>query len=58
MKQYLKPMTELSNLDSQPLMLETSEIGLGGDGDGDATGRRNPFAPPFGGTPFRNPFER
>lgn len=55
MKAYLKPeMTEFE-MESLPMMLETSEIGFG-EGGGDANGMRPPFAPPFGGNPFGNPF--
>ena len=55
-KMYLKPEMEESKLESQPIMLETSEIGLVGEGEGDAIGRRNPFGNPFGGNPFSKPF--
>ena len=48
MKEYLKPEMTLVEMENEPLMLETSEIGLGGEGGGDANGLRNPFENPFG----------
>ena len=51
MKKYLKPETVVEEMENEPLMLETSEIGFG-NGGGDANGMRNPF-----GNPFENPFK-
>ena len=55
MSEYQKPEMAVFELEGQTLMLETSEIGLGGEGEGDAIGKRNPFGSPFG-NPFGNPF--
>lgn len=59
MKVYEKPEATVFELEGQPMMLDTSEIGFG-EGGGDANGMRNPFknpfANPFGGNPFANPF--
>lgn len=54
MRVYERPDTTVFELEGQPLMLDTSEIGFG-EGEGDANGMRPPFAAPFGGNPFANP---
>lgn len=47
MKQYAKPETKVNEVEIQSLMLETSELGMGGEGGGDANGKRTPFGSPF-----------
>ena len=53
--EYQKPKTTIFELEGQSMMVDTSEIGIGGQGDGDANRRRKPFETSFGGTPFGNP---
>ena len=53
--EYQKPKTTIFELEGQPMMVDTSEIGIGGQGDGDANGRRKPFGTSFGGNTFGNP---
>ncbi len=56
MKEYTKPESTVTEVEIESYMLETSELGMGGQGGGDANGMRNPFSNPFGGNPFGNPF--